>query len=124
MKRILSPWLIALCVTLLAMLARYLMIQPPEVAHQCDQGGGPWWCAVRSGVIMTYAWYGLGYASALLGMVALWRPRALWGACALAVGGAALVLYCYEPGALAIGIGALVLARSQHDHATRGVRLV
>ncbi len=123
MKRILLPWSMALVVAVLAMLARYLMIQPPEVAHQCDQGAGPAWCAVRSAVIMTYSGYGLGYAALLLAALSLWLRRPAFGAASLAIGAAALVLYCYEPGALAIAVGALVLARSQHQAHLGGARL-
>jgi hypothetical protein len=123
MKTRLWPWLLALGVTGLAMAARYLLIQPPEIAHQCDAAGGPWWCALRTAAIMTYSGYGLGYAALVLSGLAALVRRAALGGLALAVGGAALVLYCYEPGALAMAIGTLVLARAQHEAQLRRARL-
>lgn len=123
MKRFIFPWALCFGVGLVALLARYLLIQPPEVAHQCDQEGGPWWCSLRAAIIMTYAGYGLGYAAGMLAAAAVvWRRTSL-GCAALAVGSAALVLYCYEPGAVAMAVGALVLGRGQHERFVGGPRL-
>lgn len=111
------PWFAAAALMGAAALARYFLIQPPEVAHQCDQGAGPAWCIARQAIIMTYSGYGLGYASLAALALALWRPAVVTGALALACGGAALILYCYEPGAVAFAAGALVLARAQREPA-------
>ena len=105
----------ALGICALAFLARYLLIQPPQIAHQCDAGGGPWWCSVRLAIILAYTGWGLGYASLAVTVAALWFRRAALGALALSCGTAAIVLYCYEPGAVAMIAGALVLVRAQHD---------
>ena len=116
MKKLALPWLVALAVTGLAILARTFVIQPPEVAHQCDGvGAGPWWCLARSAIIMTYSRYGLGYAALVLSILCLLRRGVVISCAALSVGGAGLVLYCYEPGAVAFAVGALVLARRQHQ---------
>jgi hypothetical protein len=121
MKRIRqqAPWLAAALICLLAILARQFLIQPPEIAHQCDAPTlslvttGPWWCSVRSAVIMTYAWGGLQYAALGLSLAALAWRRTWLAIATLAVGLVAIVWYTYEPGAVAITIGALVLARRQ-----------
>jgi hypothetical protein len=96
----------------LAMAARYLLIQPPELSHRCDLGDAPAWCSVRLAIIMSYAWYSLGYLALGASIAALvWRNRPV-ATFTLCSGAAAIVLYCYEPGALALVVGALVLARS------------
>jgi hypothetical protein len=116
-----APWIAAALVCLVAIAIRQFLIQPAEVAQRCDAptlslfAAGPWWCSVRSAAIMTYAWGGLRDASfGLALLLLLWRP--LWLALAtLSVGLAAIVWYTYEPGAVAITVGALALARRQHD---------
>lgn len=113
------PWLVAALLCALAILARQFLIQPPEVAHRCTSAtltlatDGPWWCSVRAALIMTYAWSGLFVASIALSLLALATRRAWSGWLALAAGLLAIVLYTYEAGAVAITIGALVLARAQ-----------
>ncbi len=113
-----APWLIAAGLCVAAILIREFLIQPPEIAHRCDAptlslvSAGPWWCSVRSAVIMTYAWGGLTFASLGLSIVSLvWRTTWL-ATITLATGLVAIVWYTYEPGAVAITLGALVLARS------------
>ena len=114
-----TPWAAAAIVCVLAICARQFLIQPPEVAHRCDATtlslatDGPWWCSLRAAIIMTYAWNGLFYAAFALCFAALVLRRAWLGFAALAVGLVAMVWYTYEPGALAITVGALVLARAQ-----------
>ena len=117
--RRLLPWCVAALLCAGAVLARQFLIQPPEIAHACPSetltlfGDGPWWCAVRAAIIMTYAWAGLLYASIASSLAALVWRRAWLGALTLAIGLVAIVWYTYEAGALAITIGALVLARAQ-----------
>jgi hypothetical protein len=123
-----APWIAAALICLFAILTRQFLIQPPEIAHQCETttltlfAAGPWWCSVRAAAIMTYAWNWLLYGALLLSLATLvWRR--LWLAVlTLAVGLLAIVWYTYEPGAVAITIGALVLARRQHDRSSRALR--
>ena len=118
-KRRWIPWLAAAIVCAFAILARQFLIQPPEIAHRCDSAAltlvtsGPWWCGVRAAIIMSYAWGGLFYAAIILSVAALWVRRAWLAFATLAIGLVAIVWYSYEPGAVAITIGALVLARTQ-----------
>jgi hypothetical protein len=114
-----GPWITAAAACLFAIGIRQFVIQPPEVAHQCDAttltltGAGPWWCALRAAAIMTYAWNGLFYGSLVLSIACLILRRTWLATATLIVGLLAIVWYTYEPGALAITVGTLVLARCQ-----------
>ena len=119
-----APWLVAASLCVVAILIRQFLIQPPEIAHRCDAPvlslvtTGPWWCSARAAVIMTYAWGGLMYASLGLSVASLiWRTTWL-STITLATGLVAIVWYTYEPGAIAITFGALVLARSLERRAS------
>ena len=124
--RLPAPWIAAALLCVLAILARQFLIQPPEIGHACDTGTltlattGPWWCSARAAIIMTYAWGGLSMAAFFLAAAALILRREVTGALALATGSIAIVWYSYEAGALAIVVGALVLARSQARRLARG----
>lgn len=109
----LIQWIAIAAVAGLAMLARYLLVEPAAVAHLCDTGGGPWWCGARAAVIATFSGYGLGYAALGLAALALALRRAPVAWAAAATGAAALVLYCFEAGAVGLLVGVLVLARAQ-----------
>ena len=114
-----APWIAVALICVAAILTRQFLIQPPEVAHLCDAPTlslvttGPWWCSARSAVIMTYAWGGLQYAALGLSVAVLAWRRTWLAIVTLGVGLVAIVWYTYEPGAVAITIGALVLARRQ-----------
>lgn len=126
--RHLLPWLLIVASTALAMLVRYALIEPVEVAHRCDAGAGAWWCGVRDAAVLAFTrgpdtwWSGapgvsalgwIGAAALAAGALALLWRRPATATLAAAVGAAALVLYCFQSGALALLIGVLVLARSQ-----------
>lgn len=113
MKRALGEWSCVAAVFAIAALTRYLLIQPPEVGHACELAGGPWYCGFRMLVIRTFATYGLGYAAMAATVLTLltWNRIVAW--IAVMVGAAALILYCYEPGAVSFVLGVLVLARVQ-----------
>ena len=119
LRRLWTPWIAAATVCVLAICARQFLIQPPEVAQRCEATtlslltAGPWWCSLRAAVIMTYAWSGLFYTAFALSIAALVLRRAWIAFATLAVGLVAIVWYTYEPGALAITVGTLVLARAQ-----------
>lgn len=108
----LRPLLVIAAAGLLAALLRYQLVQPAAIAHACDAGGGPWWCALRSLVIATFSTYGLGYVAIVAALLALWRRSARFALAAAAFGIAGLVLYCYEAGAVGFLVGLLVLARA------------
>lgn len=117
------PWLAAAVACLAAVATRQFLIQPADIAQRCESAilalpaPGPWWCSVRAAAIMTYAWGGLWQASLVLVVATLVWRRAWLATATLVVGLVAIVWYSYEAGAVAITIGALVLARRQHDRA-------
>jgi len=96
----------------LALAARYGLVEPTHMAATCDYGTGPWWCSVRTAIIQSFATYAIGYinmATAVLVLITRTRGAGLLAAIAGAVG---LALYCQEPSAISLVLGALVLARS------------
>jgi hypothetical protein len=59
-----------------ALLLRYVVIEPHEIGMACADDGGPWWCAVRQAIVMMHiwkAWGGLGLAGGLLAIAFGWR---------------------------------------------------
>ncbi len=103
-----TPFLIAALVCAAAALARTYLIQPPSIAHACE-ANMLWWCTVRLGIIYTYAWHTIGEVAVALVVLAFITAKRWLATAALSTGAAALVLYCYEPGAFAIVAGALLL---------------
>lgn len=129
--RVSLPWLLILVAGIAAALVRYLFIEPANLAHLCDEGNGPAWCSLRQAIVFAFYTYGLGYAALAATALALaWKHPAT--AClAAALGFIALVMYCYEAGALALLIGSLRLIRlqssgqvpaDQHRHGDRHIQ--
>lgn len=116
MKRVVAEWCLVGMVFVLAAAARYLLIQPPDIAHACDAAAGTWWCTVRWLVILSFSTFGLGYAAiaATVLTLATWNRTVAWAT--TLIGAAGLILYCYEPAAVAFVTGALILARAQSGH--------
>ena len=111
--RPLLPWLAIAAVALGAAAARYLLIEPSDVAHLCDADASSGGCLWRQWLVLGFLGYGYGYAALVATALALlWKhPFAAWLAAALGIG--ALVLYCFEAGALALLVGSLRLLRAQ-----------
>ncbi|HEY9131860.1 MAG TPA: hypothetical protein VIM98_08910 [Dyella sp.] len=111
--RVSLPWMSILLAGVAAALVRYLFIEPANLAHLCDEANGPAWCSVRQAIVFAFYTYGLGYAALASTALALaWKHPAT--AClAAALGFIALVMYCYEAGALALLVGSLRLIRLQ-----------
>ncbi len=113
----------------LAVTARFSLIEPATLTHQCDaltaaSNGifaalqqtlqlGAWRCALRTATVITFAWFGLGYGAAICALLALITRNAVLSCAAAALGVAALTLYCYEPGAVALVLGVTLLAHAQ-----------
>ncbi|HEX7814201.1 hypothetical protein [Dyella sp.] len=111
--RISLPWLVILLAGIAAALVRYLFIEPANLAHLCDDGNGPAWCGLRQAIVIAFYSYGLGYAALAATALALaWKHPAA-ASLAAALGFIALVMYCYEAGALALLVGSLRLIRLQ-----------
>lgn len=107
------PWFLLLIFGLFAAWLRYGFIEPPELAHLCDDANGPAWCGVRTAIVLGFNSYGFGIAAIVVTALSLiWKkPWLAWLATALGV--LAVILYCYYPGAIALLIGSLRLVRLQ-----------
>ncbi|RAO74932.1 hypothetical protein CA260_18405 [Dyella jiangningensis] len=103
---------------------RYGLVESPDVARTCETGT-TFACNLRHATVEgfitgnvggvrigIYGWVALAAAA-----LALWRNRVFTAWLAAATGLVAVVLYCFEPGALALLIGCLRLVRAQADGA-------
>lgn len=91
----------------LALVARFLWIEPSTMGLACAPVPPPWWCSPRTGVILVHQFNGWGLVALVSGLLALvlrWYPMALLG---LASGLVGLVLY--NAGLAAVGLLAAVL---------------
>lgn len=107
------PWLMLVVVGVLSAWLRYGFIEPPALAHLCDEGNGPASCSLRQFIVMGFNSYGFGFAALAITLLALiWKkPVLAWLAAAL--GMFAIIMYCYDAGAVALLIGCLRLLRLQ-----------
>lgn len=97
----------------LAMLVRYRLIEPATVAQACDAGLQSWQCTLRFLAIRCFDHQQLAYV-ALAGSVLALLTRSGWAAWLTAVVSATgLVWYCFEPSAVGLVIGVLLLAQAQ-----------
>jgi hypothetical protein len=114
------PWLLLLAIGGAAAWLRYDFIESTAVAQRCTSGHAPGWCGVRHALVLgfLYGVYGVVALAAALAALFSKRPWLAWLAASL--GALALLLYCFEAGALALLIGCLRLLRLQHTAATPG----
>lgn len=110
------PMLVAcsglLAVGALAALLRYQLVEPPALGERCAAAASGDWCTLRSWVVSGFLGNGFGDAALTAGAFALLRQR-MWTAwLAAALGAFALELYCYQSGALALLVGAVLLVRA------------
>jgi hypothetical protein len=131
---LISPWLLILAIGLLTAWLRYGFIEPPALAHLCDEGvsNRPSSCGFRQFIVLGFNTYGFGIAALIATVLALVikKPVIAWLAAALGV--FAVIMYCYDAGAIALLIGSLRLLRlqadrmpapgNQHRHANRQVQ--
>ena len=111
--RLALPWLALLAVGIVAATVRFELIESSTIGQLCGSGQGPWWCGVRTALVLGFLHNVYGVAALIGAVLALFsRHRTLaWLAAALGV--IALQLYCAETGALALLIGSLRLLRLQ-----------
>jgi hypothetical protein len=107
------PWLLILGIGLLAAWLRYGFIEPPTLAHRCEDANAPGWCGIRSALVIGFNSYGFGIAAIIATVLALLSKKPWLAALAAALGLLALTLYCYYAGAVALLIGCLRLVRLQ-----------
>ena len=111
MKRQAQIWWPAVLTVIAVLAARYLWIEPAVIGRTCNGDEIPWWCWLRQGLILTFAFKGLGYAAVVLGVLAVFsrsRRVAIVGVCVSIAG---LVLYCFELSAVGLMLSVLTLAR-------------
>ena len=75
---------------------RYAWVEPEAIGNMCKSAAAVWWCPLRTGLIVATEWKGVGYLATAFAVLSLMRPyrRAMTLAfIAMAIGGAALVLY-------------------------------
>jgi hypothetical protein len=128
MKRTLTlvmPWLLLIALGAVPLLLRYGLVESPEVARVCETGK-TLACELRHVTVLgfitgnigglrigVYGWLALAAT-----VLALWRTSLFTAWLAAALGLIAVVLYCFEPGALALLVGCLRLVRVQTGGAT------
>lgn len=96
----------------LALLARLLLIEPPEFAWACQGAEPPAWCPLRAAGVAAARAGIPGFVALAAGVFALWRPSRTAALTALAAGAAGLGLYLPEPAAAGALLGALALLRA------------
>ena len=111
--RLLWPWLLLAAVGATATWLRYGWIEQSSAAQACLAGAGGVACALRAFAVAHFLDYGFGYAAIIGAVLALLWRHALAAWLAAAAGLLALILYCAEPGALALLVGVLRLVRAQ-----------
>lgn len=107
------PWLLIAAVGLLTAWLRYGFIEPPALAHWCDEGNPAASCGIRSLIVLGFNSYGFGIAALAATALALLLKKNFVAWLAAALGMFALILYCYYAGAVALLIGCLRLLRLQ-----------
>lgn len=107
------PWLLLVLVGLIAAWLRYGFIEAPALAHLCEDGNPPAWCSAHQLLVLGFNTYGYGIAAIVATVWALIAAKPWLAAVAATLGMFALVLYCYDAGAIALLIGSLRLLRLQ-----------
>ncbi|GAB2567999.1 hypothetical protein ISP15_16535 [Dyella jejuensis] len=110
---LLMPWLLIVAVGVLAAWLRYGFIEPPALAHRCDDAGGPAWCGIRQLLVIGFNSYGFGFAALAATVLALILKRPAIACLAAVLGVFAVIMYCYDAGAVSLLIGSLRLLRLQ-----------
>lgn len=111
--RVAWPWLLVIAVGVAAAWLRYDWIEQSTAAQACLAGARSVPCALRAFAVAHFLDDGFGYAAlACAALALLWR-HAFSAWLAAAAGILALILYCAIPGALALLVGVLRLARAQ-----------
>ncbi len=105
------PALLASAAVSAALLARFLLIEPPQYAWAFQMAVPPAWCPVRAAAIMAVRAGAPGFLALLAGVFALWRGSRVAALIAVAAGAAGLGLYVPEPAAAGFLLGALALVR-------------
>jgi hypothetical protein len=102
----------AVAILALALVFRYLLIEPHDMGMACADDGGPAWCMAREAIVMMHAFRIWGWAGFAGGVVALaigWRP-AIWVGFGMSLMG--LVLYNADLASIGLLLTCLRLPRA------------
>ena len=94
-----------------ALLLRYLVVESTDLALHCDMHRWEGWCGVRTALVLSFFRQDLGWVALVLSLLACWRQSLLMARLSRALAGAGLILYSYEPAAVAALVAAMLLAR-------------
>lgn len=95
----------------IALALRYLVVEATDVAQTCDVSPWEGLCAGRTALVLSFRHQELGWAALAIALLAtVLRYRTL-GLIALSAGLFGLILYSYEPAAVAALLGLLVIGR-------------
>ncbi|HJW07133.1 MAG TPA: hypothetical protein VJ527_11640 [Rhodanobacter sp.] len=111
-KRALA-WLALLAVAALTAWLRYGLVESSAIGQLCSAGHAPWWCRWRQWLVLGFLNDVYGIAALAAAALALLQNRTWLAWLAAALGMFALLLYCFESGALALLLGSLRLLRLQ-----------
>jgi hypothetical protein len=108
------PWLLIVVIGLLSTWLRYGFIEPPALAHMCDDlAHQPSSCGIRQFIVIGFNTYSFGIAALVATVLALVMKNPAMAWLAAALGMFAVIMYCYNAGAIALLIGCLRLLRLQ-----------
>jgi hypothetical protein len=127
------PWFLIVVIGLLSAWLRYGFIEPPVLAHMCDDlTHRPASCGIRQFIVIGFNTYSFGIAALVVTLLALIMKKPAMAWLAAALGMFAVVMYCYYAGAVALLLGCLRLLRlqanrmpapgHQHGHGNRQVK--
>ncbi|MET0509463.1 MAG: hypothetical protein ABWZ78_15000 [Burkholderiaceae bacterium] len=111
----------------LAAAARFLLVEPTELAHRCVDAPGTGICTLRRVIVRLFRFQEPGWAAAVTGALALFcaprggpvlvagairtRIAAAAGYAALVFGAIGLMLYSFDPAAVGLLLGVIALTR-------------
>lgn len=105
--------MLLLAVALAATWLRYGLIESSAIGQLCSGSHSPPWCRWRQYLVLGFLHDVYGIVALLAAALTLLSRRVPLAWFAAALGAFALLLYCYEAGALALLIGCLRLLRLQ-----------
>ena len=109
------PWLALVAMGGLSAWLRYGLIESSQLAQLCDVAGSPLWCTWRQWLVLGFLHNIYGTVALVAAIIAVFSQRLAAAWLAAALGLFALVLYCFQSGAIALLIGALRLLRVQAE---------
>ncbi|MEO7050491.1 MAG: hypothetical protein ABI128_02395 [Rhodanobacter sp.] len=109
------PWLLFLLVGIAVAVVRFELIESSPIGQLCGSSHAPWWCELRTALVVGFLHQAYGMAALVGALWALFSRRLAVAWLAAALGILALQLYGAETGALALLIGSLRLLRLQAD---------